>query len=390
MGIDELKANIIKEVGARRGELTKLSKIIHENPEEGRCETKAASWLSSYLEHNGFRLERGLAELPTAFAARYGEGHPVIAFLAEYDALPGLGHACGHNIIAASAAGAAVASMLAVKQFGGTIVVIGTPDEEKGAGKAVLVDSGVFDGIDAAMMVHPGGYDMATMKTLACQTVALEFFGKEAHAAASPELGINALEAMLLSFAAVNSLRQHIREKARIHGIITDGGRAANIVPGHSAGNFMVRAEDDGYLEELKQKVINCFVGAGSATGARLEYRWDDAPYRTMKSNLTVARLFQDNMKSLGRDVILTDPEKSFFSTDMGNVSQVVPAIHAMVAIAPTGVSLHTPAFADASVSAAGTKGLIDGAGALAMTAADLLAGKEIMTGVKEEFFEQK
>ena len=389
MDIDQLKASIIGEVDNRRHQLSELSLKIHSNPELGFQEVKAANWLAQYLEENGFSVERGICELPTAFRGSYGKGKPAIAILAEYDALPDLGHGCGHNLIAGCAVGGGVASKQAIDQFGGSILVIGTPAEELYGGKIIMADKGAFDDIDAAMVVHPGTHDTATAQTLACQTLEVEFFGKEAHAAAIPEEGINALEAMIQSFTAINSLRQHIKDKARIHGIITDGGEAANVVPAHSAGNFIVRAEDDTYLDELKQKVINCFSGAATASGARLEYKWGEGRYAPLFNNLTLAQLFCQNMQSLGRNMKLSDPGKNFGSTDMGNVSQLVPSIHPSVAIAPEDVLGHSPQFASAAASEAGISGLIDAAKALAMTVVDLVANPEIATKVKEEFYQK-
>ena len=386
MDIAKLKAAVRNGIDTQHHQLNELSLRIHSNPELGFQENKAVAWLTQYLRENGLAIERGICELPTAFRASYGEGKPAIAILAEYDALPKLGHACGHNLIAASAVGAGIASKLAIDQLGGSILVIGTPAEELSGGKAIMAQRGGFNNLDVAMMVHPGEHDTATTRALACQALEVEFFGKAAHSASSPEAGINALEAMIQSFAAINSLRQHIRDKARIHGIITDGGEAANIVPAHSAGVFLVRAEDNAYLDELKQKVINCFIGAATASGARLEYRWAGASYAPMRNNLTLARLFKQNMESLGRKVKLTDPSSGFGSTDMGNVSQLVPSIHPMVAIAPEEVSAHSPQFASAAASEAGTQGLLDGAKALAMTVVDLVAKPEIMTKIKEEF----
>ncbi len=370
--------------------LSELSLKIHSNPELGFKEVKAAAWITQYLEENSFSIERGICELSTAFRGSYGQGKPAIAILAEYDALPKLGHACGHNLIAASAAGAAVASKPAIDQFGGSILCIGTPAEELHGGKAIMADRGVFDNLDIAMIVHPGTHDIATIQSLAAAALEIEFFGKAAHAATRPETGINALEAMLQSFAAINSLRQHIKDKARIHGIITHGGEAANVVPDYSAGTFLVRAEDDAYLSELQQKVINCFIGAATATGARLEYKWAGICYEAMRNNITLARLFRQNVKSLGREMQLSNPNKSFGSTDMGNVSQLVPSIHPSVAIAPVHVAIHSPQFASAAASEAGIQGLLDAAKALALTVTDLVANPEILTKVKEEFQQQK
>ncbi|MBA7472368.1 p-aminobenzoyl-glutamate hydrolase subunit B [subsurface metagenome] len=390
LNIEKLRAAVTGEIDAQRHQLSELSLKIHANPELGFHEVKATAWLTRYLEENGFSIERGICELPTAFRGSYGQRKPTIAILAEYDALPGLGHACGHNLIAACAVGAAVASKLAIDQLGGSILVIGTPAEEGGGGKIINSGEGVFNNVDMAMMVHPGVYNVATTRALANQSLEVEFFGKAAHAAARPEAGINALEAMLNSFAAINSLRQHIKDKARIHGIITDGGQAANIVPAHSAGSFLVRAEDNTYLDELKERVLNCFIGAATASGARLEYRWGKTRYAPMRNNLTLARLFRQNMQSLGRRMQLFNLSSAFGSTDMGNVSQLVPGIHPIVAIAPKDVLGHSPQFAEAAASEAGIRGLVDAAKALAMTAVDLVANPEIAVKVKEEFKQSK
>ena len=390
MNIEKLKAFVTGEIDAQRHQLSELSLKIHANPELGFHEVKATAWLTQYLEGKGFSIERGICELPTAFRASYGQERPAIAILAEYDALPGLGHACGHNLIATCAVGAAVASKLAIDQFGGTILVIGTPAEETYGGKVIMAGRGAFNNVDMAMMVHPGVYDTATTQALAKQSLEVEFFGKAAHAAARPEAGINALEAMLNSFAAINSLRQHIKSTARIHGIITDGGQAANVVPAHSAGDFIVRAEDSTYLDELKERVLNCFVGAATASGARLEYKWAKVFYAPMRNNLTLARLFRQNMQSLGRRMQLFNSGSAFGSTDMGNVSQIVPGIHPHIAIAPKDVLGHSPRFAEAAASEAGMRSLVDAARALAMTVVDLVADSNIVSEVKKEFQQQK
>jgi amidohydrolase len=389
LDIKELKASVIGEVEAHRQQLRDLSLKIHSTPELGFQEVKAAGWLSQYLEENGFKVERGICELETAFRGSYGKGKPAIAILAEYDALPKLGHACGHNLIAGSAVGAALASKPTIDQCGGSVLVIGTPAEELYGGKIIMAERGAFDKVDIAMMVHPGGHDTATTQALACLGLEVEFFGKAAHASTRPETGINALEAMLLSFAALNSLRQHIKDKARLHGIITDGGEAANVVPAHSAGSFLVRAEDDAYLDELKEKVLNCFVGAAAATGARLEYQWGKGRYAPLRNNLTLAELFRQNINSLGHDMQLVGSSR-VGSTDMGNVSQLVPSIHPTIAIAPEEVVIHSPDFALAAASEAGIKGMLDAAKALAMTVVDLLASPETVSQVKQEFGQGK
>lgn len=386
MDVGKIKARVKSEVDAQQHLLRELSSKIHTNPELGFQEVKAADWLTQYLGENGFTIERGICELPTAFRARYGQRRPVIAILAEYDALPNLGHACGHNLICTGAVGAGIASKPAIDQFGGSVLVIGTPAEELYGGKIIMANRGAFDNLDAAMIVHPEIFNAATTQALACHTLNVEFVGNAAHAAAQPELGINALEAMLQSFAAINSLRQHIRSSARIHGIITEGGEAANIVPAHSAGNFIVRAADDAYLDELKERVLNCFKGAAKATGARLKYKWDDVRYATMRNNLTLAQLFTENMQSLGRIVAPAEPGNGFGSTDMGNVSQLVPSIHPHVAITDKEISIHSAQFAVAAASEGGVKGMLDAAKAMAMTVVDLLANPETLAKMKKEF----
>jgi len=384
--LEKLKASIKQRVEAQRAGLRKLALKIHANPELGYKEEKASGWLTAYLEQKGFTVERGVCDLPTAFRASYGSGAPRIAVLAEYDALAGVGHACGHNLICTIALGAAVASKLTVDRHGGTVVVMGTPAEETWGGKIVLAQRGAFADLDAALIVHPETFDLATSGALAMQNLYIEFFGKSAHASAGPERGINALDALILSFNNINALRQHVRSTARIHGIITDGGRAANVIPDHSAGEFMVRAADDTYLDELEGKVLNCFIGAAQATGARLEYKWDPLRYSSMKSNMTLAQLYADNARTTGREARLPRPGGGGGSTDMGNVSQMVPSIHAMIAIARPGVSIHSPEFAQAAASEEGIQGMVDGAKIAAMTIADLIANPDALRKVKEEF----
>jgi amidohydrolase len=390
MDIATLKSQISDWIDAHSRELCDLSRSIHDNPELGFHEHQAAEWLAGYLAQNGFRVERGLYGLPTSFKATFGEGHPALAFLAEYDALPQLGHACGHNLIGVSSAAAGVAARAAAEALGGRILVIGTPAEELYGGKVTMAQKGAFTDLDAAMMVHPGSRDSAVTEALACQGLTVEFFGKSAHAAARPERGVNALAALIISFNSLDALRQHISSKARVHGIITDGGQAANVVPAHSAASFLVRAGDMTYLEEVKEKVLNCFKGAAVATGCRLEHKWDELCYAPMLNNLTLGRLFVKNLRQLGRKAKLIDRDKSFGSTDFGNVSQLVPGIHASVGITQRGVVSHSPQFAEAAVSEKGFKGMLDAAKALAMTAADLLAEPANLEKAQDEFKRQR
>jgi amidohydrolase len=383
--IEKLKLKVKDSIESQREQLIQLSLNIHDNPELGFKEEKAASWLTNYLEDSGFHIERGIAGLVTAFRGSYGQERPRIALLAEYDALPKIGHGCGHNIIGVSAVGAGVASKHIIDQLGGSVAVMGTPGEENFGGKIDMVKGGAFKEVDVAMIVHPDTRNMPPEDALACSSVEVEFFGRPAHAAGQPHKGINALDAMILAFTSINSLRQHTRGDARIHGIITDGGEAPNIVPGHSAGVFSVRALDNDYLSELKDRVLNCFAGASVATGARLEYKWRDRTYAPMESNMILASLFKHNLESLGRDVEDFDPRSGLGSTDMGNVSQVVPSIHPTIAIAPREVLIHTPEFAAATVSEAGHSGLLDAAKAMAMTVADILQ-PGMLDKIKQEF----
>ena len=386
MDTTKLKLTAANCIDSLKPELIELSLKIHDNPETGFQEFKAMGWLTAYLKGKGFAVEHNIGGLETAFKASCGKGKPVIAFLAEYDALPGLGHACGHNIIATASLGAGIASKLAVENGSGTILVIGTPAEELHGGKIILAEKGVFKGIDAAMMVHPGTIDAGMTEALACQNLDIEFFGKAAHAAANPEDGRNALEAMIISFNGINSLRQHMKTSARIHGIITDGGKAPNVVPDYCAGRFIVRDKDDDYLDELKERTLNCFKSGALATGTKLVYKWDETRYRALRRNVTIADLYRVNMTSLGRQTLLEDTSNSLGSTDMGNISQLVPAIHASLAIAPVGISTHSNEFAQAAASETGMQGMIDAAKALAMTAVDLIAVPELVAKAAKEF----
>ncbi|MBI4295054.1 MAG: M20 family metallopeptidase [Chloroflexi bacterium] len=386
MDTEKLKSAVLSEVEKERQALIELSLRLHANPEIGFKEEKAAAWLSHYLEQKGFRLERGVAGMATAFRASYGQGRPAVAFLAEYDALPQIGHGCGHNIIAAAAAGAGIAARLAADKSSGMVQVIGTPAEEMYGGKVIMAQRGVFSDLDAAMLVHPGSRDTAYTRALACAIQDVEFFGVASHAAAHPEEGVNALEAMLLAFNSINALRQHIKDGSRIHGIITHGGDAANIVPAHTAAHFLVRAREDAYLNVLQGRVLNCFKAAALATGCRLEHRLSDIRYAAMRTNRPLAEAFSRNLVALGRKPQPPDAGTGLGSTDMGNVSAVVPSVHAFVSIVPPTISEHSTGFAAAAASETGHRGLIDGAKAMAMTAIELLTDSQLMAQVKADF----
>ncbi|MEO6196573.1 MAG: M20 family metallopeptidase, partial [Dehalococcoidia bacterium] len=378
---EELKKRAVREIDARRDELVALSLRIHDNPEIAFQEHESAAMLEDYLETNGFSVDRGVCDLPTAFKATFGSGSPRVAFVAEYDALPGVGHGCGHNIIgtAACAAGVAVKSLLG-DAGGGTVHVIGTPAEEAAGGKVYMIDRGAFRDLDCAMMIHPGNRDTSVAYALACLELEVEFEGRAAHAAARPEAGLNALDAMISAFVNIGLLRQQVRDSARIHGIITDGGQAVNVIPHHTAAKFLIRTEEDNYMDEtLKPKVLACFEAAAKATGCLLKHKWGDASrYKTMRTNMALADAYRANIESLGRTTVAPDSNRSMGSTDMGNVSQVVPGIHPTISIAPPDVPIHTEDFREMAKSDIGHRGLLDGAKALAMTGIDVLVDREL------------
>jgi len=385
MELGRIKQTILAELETHSKGLIELSLRIHANPELGYEEVKASNWLTEYLEKNGFKIERNIAGLPTAFRASYGKCNPVVAMVAEYDALPNIGHGCGHNIIAAAAVGAAVAAKVAVDRIGGTILVMGCPAEEKLGGKVIMVDKGAFDRIDVAMMVHPKGQiSPVGTRSLAMVNLEVEFWGKSSHAAAAPWDGINALDALILAFNNINALRFIMKERNRISGIINDGGKYPNVVPEHAAGTFMIRSPDNYGLEGLRERVMNCFKAAALATGTRMEHRWG-LRVSPMRNDPGLVQLWRANMKSLGQDVAEI-AENPGGSTDMGNVSLVVPSIHPSIAISSQEVPAHTSEFAAAAGSNEGMKAMIVGGKALAMTAADVIGRSEFLARIKEEF----
>lgn len=384
-----LKQSAAADIDGRRDELVELSLRIHGHPEIAFEEHKSAAALCEFLEANGFAVERGICEIPTAFRATTGSGTPRIAFVAEYDALPGVGHGCGHNIIGTASCAAAIAvKALLADAGGGTVEVIGTPAEEAAGGKVYMIARGAFEGLDCAMMVHPGNRDTSIAYALACLEFDAEFHGRPAHAAARPEAGLNALDAMVAAFVNIGLLRQQVRDSARIHGIITDGGQAVNVIPHHTQAKFLIRTEEDDYMDKvLKPKVLACFEGAAQATGCRLEYRWgEQSRYKTMRSNLALAEAYRENVESLGRKTVMPESKRSMGSTDMGNVSQVVPGIHPGIAIAPQEVPIHTEEFREFAKSDAGHKGLLDAAKAMAMTGIDVLTDADLRKRMKNEF----
>lgn len=389
MTLEELKAAARAAVDGAGQDLVSLSRYLHANPEVAYEEHKAAAHLAEYLEGQGFRVERGIGGLPTAFRATCGApaaAAPAIAFLAEYDALPGLGHACGHNLIATGALGAALGARTLLDHVAGRIVVVGCPAEERGGGKIALTKAGAFDGLAAAMIVHPSNRTEIVKLALGMRPLRVEYFGRAAHAAATPHEGVNALDAVLAAFNAINALRQQIRSDARIHGIITHGGEAPNIIPAYAAARFMVRALDQEYLEGLSRRVVACFEGAAAATGCRVKAEPEGGDYQAFLPNRALASLFRRNLEALGVVVDQGPEATDLGSTDVGNVSWAAPTIQPMIAICGPEASCHMPAFAEAAVSGAGHAGMLAGAKAMAMTAADVLAEEAARDTIRAEF----
>jgi amidohydrolase len=325
--------------------------------------------------------------LETAFRgeARGNAAGATVAVLAEYDALAEMGHACGHNIIGTAAVGAGIALQPLMNEMPGRVLVIGTPAEEGGGGKVILLKNGAFEGVDAAMMVHPAAYTMVTRASLATRRITLEFFGKASHAASAPEDGISALEALLAAFHNINAMRLHLRVDARVHGIITHGGAAINIIPEYCAAKFSVRAATRAYVEEILRRVIQCAQAGAVATGAQLKYAIDDG-YAEIIPNRAIARAFAENWRSIGVEVHEPRPNERMGSTDMGDVSHALPALHPYLAIVPDGTPGHSIEVRAAAVAPEGHAGLLNAAKGLALTTIDLLCDPKLMQQAKDEF----
>ncbi|MGC9530242.1 MAG: M20 family metallopeptidase [Candidatus Bipolaricaulaceae bacterium] len=367
-------------------QLWELAVRIHSYPELGFEERKASGWLVQILREAGFEVEIPYGGLETAFRAEHpaGRAGPTVAVLAEYDALPGLGHACGHNLIATIAVGAALGLAPLKAQLPGRLVVLGTPAEEGGGGKVRLIEAGAFRDIDVALMVHPASRTLVERGSLAITEVEIEFTGKAAHASSEPEKGVNALDAAIQTFNALNALRQHIADGARIHGIITDGGAKPNIVPEHAACRFYVRAADNTYRDELVERLHNCARGAAVATGAELAFRKVGHEYKAMRPNHFLAQAFRRHLEDLGYP-----PEQAaggMGSTDMGDVSWEVPAIHPYIRITEAEVPGHSREFAQAAKGDAARAGMLAAAKAVAGTCLDLWTQPELYRRVREEF----
>lgn len=380
-----LRAEIIAAVDRFAADLIDTSKDIHAHPELMFKEHYAHALLTRKLEENGFEVQRGVGGLETAFSA-FTEGAqpgPTIAIIAEYDALPN-GHSCGHNLIATSALGAGYALNSVMHKLPGQVAVIGTPAEEGGGGKMILRDAGVFKGIDCAMMTHMAMENVTRPIFLAAAGVEIIFHGKPAHAAAAPEAGINALDAVIQTFNGINAMRQHVRSDARIHGIITNGGAAANIVPELAACRFAVRARDIKYVQVLMAKLRGCAEGAAAATGATLEFK-DGKGIEHVENNNVMAKLYGGHLEAFGATVSEFQKDGPA-STDMGPLSHYLPAIHPLVQIADLPTAWHTDGFREAALSDRGQAGMLLAAKCMALTALDLLVKPGLLDSVKAEF----
>jgi amidohydrolase len=394
--LEELKERVKEEAEVLRGRLLEVSEFIYENPELGSEEYKAAEFLTAELEEQGFKVERGLLGMPTAFCASYkgkGDG-PRVAVLAEYDALPGVDHGCGHNLISASAIGAGVAASRVMEGLDGEVLVVGTPAEEgrgpSAGSKIIMAQKGFWDDVDAAIMLHPSTSFGVGNPSLGISYVNMEFAGQTSHAAASPEKGVNALNAATLAYMATHMLRQEARRDANlvIHGIIPEGGLASNIIPDKAVCNIGVRSSDDGYLKEVVEKVARCGEGAAHAMGAKVKITKKKL-YSGKKINEPLVEVLWENYASLGVEMV---PWKEsvrgmpMASTDFGDVSRVIPAAGSYIGIAEEGTPGHSVQLAEATMTPEGQEAMIKGTKALAMTLVELLAEPKKLKAAKEYF----
>jgi amidohydrolase len=376
-------ANSIRDIAPA---LTALSLDIHANPELGLAEYHAAEQLTDLLQRHDFTVEKGIAGMPTAFVANYGHGTPVISFLCEYDALPGLGHGCGHNLIAAGGVGAAIAARYAMpNDISGTIRCIGTPGEEGAGGKIIELEAGVFSDVDAALMWHPSSSTQPWRHATAAVHLDVEYHGIAAHAAGNPHDGRSALAAVIQLFVSLDALRQFIPETARLHGIITNGGQAPNVVPEHAAATLMVRALTKGAVTELLARVEACAHAAAAATGTTVSLAAGKI-YAERKNNHTIATRTAAHLTRLGERVDQPVLRGGTGSSDIGNVSLALPAIHPYLQIMPTGTPSHSRAMAEAAATPRAQEAMLHMAEALAATGIELLVDPELITTAREEF----
>lgn len=363
------------------------SDYIYNNPELGNEEIKSSRKLIALLEENDFCTEKGIIGRETAFKAVFDSGKPgnSVAFLCEYDALPDVGHGCGHNIIGTSSAAAGIILSKAIQSTGGKVYVIGTPAEETDGAKVEMVKKGVFDDVDVALMFHPLDTTHESGVSLAMDALEFTFYGKAAHAAAEPEKGINALDGVLQLFSGINALRQHIKSDVRIHGIIKNGGTVPNIVPDKAVARFYVRSTERTYLNEVVNKIREIAHGAALMTRSTVEIVSYEASYDNLITNQCLSETFSKNLRDVGV-VEINGPRKSFGSIDLGNVSQVTPAIHPYLSISSRSFVAHSKEMADATITDEAHEMMLKGIKALALTGYDILSDKELYKSIREEF----
>ena len=381
-------ALIKKEIRSVAPEMVRLSRLIFENPELNYQELFAAELLTSSLKEQGFRIRHGSGKLKTGFEAawRGGKSKPVIALLAEYDALPKLGHACGHNLIAASAFGAAVAIKNALGKKCGTLKVIGTPAEEGGGGKLLMIKGGWFKGVDACIMAHPSNKNRSVARMLAVMEIDFHYYGKASHAAAYPDKGINALDAVIALFNSVNAMRQQTPNFSRVHGIVTHGGDAPNIIPEYASARFMVRGITMPDFRVMLQKITDCAKGAARATECRLKIVKNPLAYEPFEPNRALGAIFSRYMKKTGLKECGAAETDEMGSSDVGNLSQVIPTLHPEYALGSEESVNHSREFLKAVVSKKGEAAMIKAAIAVAATAAELFTKPSAVAQVKKEF----
>jgi amidohydrolase len=390
---------VMRTVEALRQELVDISLDIHAHPELNYQEHHAARVLADALERHGFQVERGVGGVETAFRGVIQGGNgdgPAVALLAEYDALPGIGHGCGHNLIAMSNLGAGLGVKAVMESLPGRVIVLGTPAEEGGGGKIRLLDASVFKDVDVALSSHPSSnrtiiptdIPQDQSWSLAMVGYRYAFHGKAAHAAVVPHEGINALNAVIHLFTGIDALRQHLREDVRIHGIITDGGKAPNVVPDFAAANFMLRSRDREYLHEVVDKVRRVAEGAAQITGARLEVLPAHPLYENVRPNAVLAQAARANAQAVGMplDAAPVGWNGGGASTDFGNVSQALPAYYLRFAVSRQPVPGHSTAMAEAAKSDFGHDSAIATAKVLALTVCDLLAHPDLLAAAKADF----
>lgn len=370
MPIATASTSVEDAVNRRRGDLVELSHSIHAEPELAFAEHRSCAKTQALVAERGFAITKAPGGLDTAFRADFGDGPLVIGICAEYDALPGIGHACGHNIIAASAVGTALALAEVADELGLRIALLGTPAEEAGGGKVLLLKAGTFDDIAATVMLHPGPLDIAAARSLALSQVAVEYRGREAHAAVAPYLGINAVDAITVAQVAIGLLRQQLAPGQMVHGIVTDGGQATNVIPARAEMHYTMRANDASSLGELEKRMADCFLAGAVATGCEHQVAETEPSYHELTPDSWLADTFRAEMMRLGRTPVPTDLEAALplGSTDMGNVTQLMPGIHPIVGIDAGGASVHQPAFAAAAAGPSADNAVVEGAIMLART----------------------